>query len=178
MILVTHAEDGSVSVRQTGDHLGRKGAGWGGGVGVAVGLFAPPMLASVAVGAVAGGVVGKFVDHRLENEIHDKIGENLPPGSAGIIAVFDDDQRLGGRAGAARLAAEVGRAERQVGRRGAEGVAGARRWASSARTARCCRSPTGTSAARSAERWTSRCADWTIVPGPKAPDGAPNVLIC
>ena len=82
-------------MRQTGDHLGRKGMGWGGGVGLAVGMFAPPLLASVAVGAVAGGVIGKFVDHRVENEIHDKIGENLPPGSAGIIAVFDDEQRLG-----------------------------------------------------------------------------------
>ena len=81
--------------RQTGDHLGRKGLGWGGGVGLAVGLFAPPLLASVAVGAVAGGVIGKFVDHRVEQDIHDKIGENLPPGSAGIIAVFDDEQRLG-----------------------------------------------------------------------------------
>ena len=48
VILVTHAQDGSVGVRQTGDHLGRKGAGWGGGVGLAVGLFAPPLLASVA----------------------------------------------------------------------------------------------------------------------------------
>src|SRR5215475_639254 len=95
VILVTHDKDGNVSVRQTGDDLGRKGAGWGGGVGVAVGLFAPPLLASAAVGAVAGGVVGKFVDHRVANDIHDKIGENLPPGSAGIIAVFDDDQRLG-----------------------------------------------------------------------------------
>ena len=95
VILVTHAADGSVAVRQTGDNLGRKGMGWGGGVGLAVGLFAPPLLASVAVGAVAGGVIGRFVDHRVENEIHDKIGENLPPGSAGIIAVFDDSQRLG-----------------------------------------------------------------------------------
>ena len=57
VILVTHAQDGSVSVRQTGDNLGRKGTGWGGGVGLAVGLFAPPLLASVAVGAVAGGVI-------------------------------------------------------------------------------------------------------------------------
>jgi uncharacterized membrane protein len=95
VILVTHDQDGTVSVRQTGDHLGRKGAGWGAGVGLAVGLFAPPLLASVAVGVFAGGVVGRFVDHRVENEIHDKIGENLPPGSAGIIAVFDDGQRLG-----------------------------------------------------------------------------------
>ena len=82
-------------MQQTGDNLGRKGMGWGGGVGLAVGLFAPPLLASVAVGAVAGGLIGKFVDHRVENEIHDKIGENLPPGSAGIIAVFDDEHRLG-----------------------------------------------------------------------------------
>ncbi len=94
VILVTHAQDGSVAVRQTGDELGRKGLGWGGGVGLAVGLFAPPLLASVAVGAAAGGVIGRFADHRLEHEIHEKIGENLPPGSAGIIAVFDDPQRL------------------------------------------------------------------------------------
>ena len=45
-------------------------------------------------------MVGKFVDHRVENEIQDKIGENLPPGSAGIIAVFDDDAPARGRAGA------------------------------------------------------------------------------
>ena len=95
VILVTHAQDGSVAVRQTGDNRGRKGTGWGGGVGLAVGLFAPPLLASVAVGAVAGGVIGKFVNHRVEQDIHDKIGENLPPGSAGIIAVFDDTERLG-----------------------------------------------------------------------------------
>jgi arylsulfatase len=60
-ILVTHSTDGSVNVQQTGDHLGRKGAGWGGGVGLAVGLAAPPLLASVAVGAAAGGVIGRFV---------------------------------------------------------------------------------------------------------------------
>ena len=33
--------------------------------------------------------------NKVEQELHDKIGENLPPGSAGIIAVFDDAQRLG-----------------------------------------------------------------------------------
>ena len=80
VILVTHAQDGSVGVRQTGDNRGRKGMGWGGGVGLAVGLFAPPLLASAAVGAVAGGVVGKFVDHRVENEIHDKMAESLHRG--------------------------------------------------------------------------------------------------
>ena len=95
VILVTHAEDGSVAVQRTGDNLGRKGMGWGGGVGLAVGLFAPPLLASVAVGAVAGRVMGRFAGNKVNKELHDKIGENLPPGSAGIIAIFDDEQRLG-----------------------------------------------------------------------------------
>ena len=123
VILVTHAQDGSVGVRQTGDDLGRKGVGWGGGVGLAVGLFAPPLLASVAVGAVAGGVIGKFVDHRVEHEIHDKIGENLPPGSAGIIAVFDDEQRLGvEQALAGALLRSVVQSDKQ-GIRRVEGVA-------------------------------------------------------
>ena len=93
-ILITHAEDGTVTVAQTADHRGRKGVEWGGGVGVLVGLAAPPLLAVTAAGAVAGGLVGKFVDKRLETEMHDKIGENLPPGTAGIIAAFDDSQRL------------------------------------------------------------------------------------
>ena len=88
-----HDEDGSVGVRQTGDSLGRKGLGWGGGVGSRSVCCA----AAFGVGggwAVAGGVIGKFVDRRVEQDIHDRIGENLPAGSAGIIAVFDDEQRL------------------------------------------------------------------------------------
>ncbi len=94
VILVVHEEDGSVTVLDTGDHVGRKGLGWGGGVGLLVGLFAPPLLASVAVGAAAGGVVGKFADHKLKTGLHDKIGEALPPGSAGIIAAFPEEHRL------------------------------------------------------------------------------------
>jgi arylsulfatase A-like enzyme/uncharacterized membrane protein len=177
VILVTHAVDGSVSVRQTGDHLGRKGAGWGGGVGVAVGLFAPPLLASAAIGAVAGGVVGKFVDHRLQTEIHDKIGENLPPGSAGIIAVFDGEQRLVvEQALGGALARSVVESEK-------EGVAALKDSLGEAmgkfkpdRTAlpipdRAFGGTIGRTMDQSVE-------DWTIVPGPKAPDGAPNVLIC
>ena len=45
-------------------------------------------------GAVAGGLLGKFVDHRVETQMHDKIGENLPPGTAAILATFDESQRL------------------------------------------------------------------------------------
>src|SRR5215475_9775377 len=64
VILVEHATDGRVRVTQTGDHLGRKGLGWGGGVGLVIGLFSPPLLASVVVGGAAGGVVGRFAEHK------------------------------------------------------------------------------------------------------------------
>ena len=74
VILVTHAPDGSVAVRQTCCNLGREGLERGGGVGLAAGPFASPLLASVAVGAVAGGVIGKFAGHRVEQDIHGHSG--------------------------------------------------------------------------------------------------------
>lgn len=66
-ILVTQDEAGNVTVQQTGDHRGRKGAGWGGAAGFLVGLVAPPLLASLAVGTAAGAVVGRFADHKQES---------------------------------------------------------------------------------------------------------------
>ena len=87
--LVTSDADGTVAVKETGDHLGRKGLKIGGGVGLAVGLFAPPLLAATVVGGAAGGVVGKFARHRVEGGLEEKMGAALPPGSAGIVAIYD-----------------------------------------------------------------------------------------
>src|SRR5450755_5175100 len=64
VVLVQKDADGEVRVAETGDHLGRKGARIGGGVGLVVGLFAPPLLAATAVGAAAGAIAGKFARHR------------------------------------------------------------------------------------------------------------------
>jgi uncharacterized membrane protein len=91
VVLVQKDADGQVHVTETGDHLGRKGAKIGGGVGLVVGLFAPPLLAATAAGAAAGVVLGKFTKHRLESGIAEKMDTALPPGSAGIIAVYDTD---------------------------------------------------------------------------------------
>jgi arylsulfatase len=176
VILVTHAQDGSVAVRQTGDNLGRKGMGWGGGVGLAVGLFAPPLLASVAVGAVAGGLIGRFVDHRVENEIHDQIGENLPPGSAGIIAIFDDVQRLGieQALGGALLRSVVQGDKSGMGAL-KESLAEAMGKFSPDRTSLPIPDPNfGGTIGRTLD---TSVADWTINMTPKPPDGAPNVLL-
>ena len=91
VVLVQKDAGGDVHVTETGDHLGRKGAKLGGGVGLAVGLFAPPLLAATAVGAAAGAMSGRFAKHRLESGIGEKMDDALPPGSGGVIAVYDSD---------------------------------------------------------------------------------------
>ena len=51
--MLTNDADGNLTVEETGDHLGRKGLEIGGGVGLVVGLLAPPLLASVIIGGAA-----------------------------------------------------------------------------------------------------------------------------
>ena len=176
VILVTHDEDGNVAVQRTGDNLGRKGTGWGGGVGLAVGLFAPPLLASVAVGAVAGRVVGRFAGNKVKKELHDKIGENLPPGSAGIIAIFDDEQRL---AVEQALAGAKLRSVVQGDKKGMgalkESLGEAMGKFSPDRTVLPIPDPNfGGTIGRTLD---TSVADWTINMTPSPPEGAPNVLL-
>jgi uncharacterized membrane protein len=89
VVLVTKDADGEVAVKETGDHMGRKGAKAGGGVGLVVGLFAPPLLAATVVGAAAGAIVGKVAHKRVAAGIGEKMDDALPPGTAGIISVHD-----------------------------------------------------------------------------------------
>jgi uncharacterized membrane protein len=91
VVLVRKDSDGEVHVTETGDHLGRRGLKIGGGAGLVVGLFAPPLLAATAVGAAAGGVMAKFAKHRVESGIAEKMDDALPPGSGGVIAIYDSD---------------------------------------------------------------------------------------
>jgi uncharacterized membrane protein len=89
VVLVTVDTDGTAAIKETGDHLGRKGLEVGGGVGLVVGLFAPPLLAATVVGGAVGGVIGKFTRHKIESGLEEKMGAALPPGSAGVVAVYD-----------------------------------------------------------------------------------------
>ncbi len=175
-ILITHAEDGKVTVAQTADHRGRKGVEWGGGVGVLVGLAAPPLLAVTAAGAAAGGLVGKFVDKRLETEMHDKIGENLPPGTAGIIAAFDDSQRLAvEQALPGALAKSVVQSDKEGLKALKDGLAEAMGKFVPDRTV--LPIPDRNFGGTIGRTIDQSVADWTIIPGPKAPQDAPNVLL-
>jgi uncharacterized membrane protein len=91
VVLVQKDPDGEMHVHETGDHLGRKGLKIGGGAGLVVGLFAPPLLVATAVGAAAGGLMAKFAKHRVESGIEEKMDDALPPGSGGVIAIYDSD---------------------------------------------------------------------------------------
>ena len=108
VILVSRDGDGRVTVSQTGDHLGRKGLGWGGGVGLVVGLFAPPLLASVVVGAAA---------RRPDRQVHQApghtgleadLGDKLQPGYRGGDRGRRRRGPAGRRAGAGRRVGDVG----------------------------------------------------------------------
>ncbi len=175
-ILVAHDADGNVSVQQTGDHLGRKGAGWGGAVGLLVGLAAPPLLASVVVGAAGGAIVGRFANHKLESGLHDKLGEAMKPGTAAIITMFDSDQRL------AVERALPGSPAKSVVQTDARGTAALK---DSLTEAMGKFSPDRTSLPipdRSFGGAIGRtidgsAADWSFIPGAKAPENAPNVLL-
>jgi arylsulfatase A-like enzyme/uncharacterized membrane protein len=175
-IVITHAADGTVTVAQTADHRGRKGVAWGGAVGVLVGLAAPPLIAATAVGAVGGGLVGRFVDKRLETEMHDKIGENLPPGTAGIIAAFDDSQRLTvEQALPGALAKSIVQTDKNGIRALKEGLAEAMGKFVPDRTK--LPIPDKNFGGTMGRTMDKSVGDWTIIPGPKAPEDAPNVLV-
>ena len=118
--LVTNDADGNVTITETGDHLGRKGLAIGGGVGLVVGLFAPPLLASVVVGGAAGALVGKFARHRVESGLEEKMGAALPPGSAGIVAIYDRGKAGTVKCDARQRGQEIGRPGRRPRRQEAQ----------------------------------------------------------
>ena len=176
MILVAKNVGGQVRLCDTGDRLGRKGAGWGGGVGVVLGLFAPPMLASVLVGATAGAVVGKFADHKLKSGLEDKLGQALPPGSAMVVALLPESSRLAAEqalpGSPAKSVVEMDSgtmAELKASLAEAMGKFNPDRTVLPI--------PDRAFGGTIGRTLADSVADWTMIPGPKAPEGAPNVLV-
>ena len=89
VVLASKDEHGEMEVLEAGDHAVRKGATMLGGAGLVVGLFAPPLLAATAAGAVVGAAAGKFAKHRVESGIGEKLDDVLPPSSAALIAIYE-----------------------------------------------------------------------------------------
>lgn len=174
MILVTKTDAGDVQVRSTGDRAGRKGAGWGGGVGVLVGLAAPPLLASVAVGAAAGALTGRFAKHKLESGIEQGLGDTLKPGTAAVLAIIDDDDRLEAeRALSGSPAKSVAHLEGLRDLKDALAEAGGKFDQDRTVLPIPDRAFGGTIGRTLGES----VPDWFMIPGPQAPEDAPNVLV-
>ena len=89
-ILVSRDADGTLHVKETGDHDVFKGSTIGVAGGLVVGLFAPPLLGAMVVGGVIGGLVGKLAKHHQEKEIALDVDDVVPPGTSGVVAVFEE----------------------------------------------------------------------------------------
>ena len=174
VILVDHAADGKVTVRQTGDHLGRKGMGWGGGVGLLVGLAAPPLLGSVVVGGAVGGLIGKFVKHREEHGF-EGLGEQIPPGTAAIITIVDEDDLAAAERVITSPAKSVVPSKKSVVRGLKDELVQAAGKFNQDRSV--LPIPDRTFGGVMRRTIKESVPDWSMVPGPKAPPGAPNVLL-
>jgi arylsulfatase A-like enzyme/uncharacterized membrane protein len=176
MVLIAKDDAGKVVLYDTGDHMGRRGAGWGGVGGVLVGLFAPPMLGAVVVGAAAGGVVGKFTHHKLTDELREKIGDNLAPGTGVVLGVFPPDQRLAveralSHAPAKSVAAMDEATLSDLQDALAEGMG---KFAPDRTKLPIPDRPFGGTAGHTLRESVS---DWSFIAGPQAPADAPNVLV-
>ncbi len=83
--------EGNLSVEQS-DHMVKEGAEGLGAIGLAVGLFAPPLLAATAIGALIGAGAGKVLHKKTESKIEKAAGETIPIGGGGLIVVYKHAQ--------------------------------------------------------------------------------------
>ncbi len=176
LILVQRNADGKVVVNETGDHLGRKGMGWGAGAGLLVGLVAPPLLAPVLLGAAAGTLMSELARHKLESGIESGLRDKLKPGTAAILALVVDDDRLVAEQALADSPAK------SVAVIDEEGLAGLKKAIAEAggkfnldRSA--LPIPDRTYGGTAGRTLRDSIPDWTMIPGAKAPEDAPNVLL-
>jgi len=74
MALVSVDPDGTVTSTRPATTSDAKGLKIGAGVGLVLGLLAPPLLASVVVGGAPGALVGKFGKHKVETPANRLVG--------------------------------------------------------------------------------------------------------
>jgi len=89
-VVMSRDADGKVDVLESGDEHVSRGAWIGGGIGLVVGLFAPPLLASTAIGAGIGAVLGHFSKKHEEKELGVELDEYFPPNSSAVVVVIDN----------------------------------------------------------------------------------------
>ena len=89
-VVMSRSAEGDVDVREAGGGDVAGGATLGAVGGLVVGLFAPPLLLSTAIGAGIGAAIGGLVKKHEEKALGVDMEQYLPPGSSAIVAVVDD----------------------------------------------------------------------------------------
>jgi uncharacterized membrane protein len=90
LLLVSREEDGKIHVKDNAHDVG-VGTALGAVGGLVVGLIFPPaFLASGVVGAGIGAGIGGLHSHHEKKEIKAEVEDVLPPGSSGIVALFEE----------------------------------------------------------------------------------------
>jgi len=89
-VVMSRDSDGNVDVLEVGDDDVSRGAWIGGGIGLVVGLFAPPLLAATAIGAGIGALLGHFSKKHEEKQLGVELDEYFPPDSSAVVVVIDD----------------------------------------------------------------------------------------
>ncbi|HRY08707.1 MAG TPA: arylsulfatase [Candidatus Nanopelagicales bacterium] len=177
MLLLGKNPNGEILVEDTGDRLGRRGAAWGAGVGALAGLVLPPaFIASTIAGTAAGGILGKFASNKLRGGLQDKVVEALADGTAVIIGVYPADQQLGAEQ---LMPGSAAKSTVTSDKRGIKELESALTEAMGKfhpdRTV--LPIPDKTFGGTIGRTMDHSVADWSMIPGPKAPEDAPNVLI-
>jgi uncharacterized membrane protein len=91
-VVMSRDADGNVDVLESGAANEDTAAGaWiGGGIGLVVGLFAPPLLLSTAIGAGIGALLGHLTKKHEEKELGVELDEYFPPNSSAVVVVIDN----------------------------------------------------------------------------------------
>lgn len=86
-VVVSKDLKGEVTIEQT-DHAVEECAAGLAGVGFVVGLFAPPLLAATAIGALVGGGSGELLHKKIGTEVEKMAESTIPIGGAGLIVAY------------------------------------------------------------------------------------------
>jgi uncharacterized membrane protein len=90
LVLVRREDDGKIHVKDNA-HEVAVGTTLGAVGGAVIGLIFPPsLLASAVVGGAIGAGAGGLLDHHMKKQIKADVEDTLPPGSSGIVALFEE----------------------------------------------------------------------------------------